>query len=340
MNRPAREVTVVAPSSRSLGGQAIYEASLLDALDTAVSGSRIQVRFLGRRRSAAGRLLPRTWSLPTQARVAVGAFAYPTRLVHRLDLALPPGRIDVLTVHDLAPLRFPDEAEVPDHLWGELARARVLVTASAFIAEEIQARVPQAVVEVIPHGVPLDVDEYLVSPTTKPDVDGPYCLVVGGATQRKNLSLLARAWPYVRNRLPGLKLLSVGPMERERREALSAEGVIFRPALDRREVLSLMDGAETLLIPSIYEGFGLPALEAMRLGTPLVATRCAAFPEICGDGALLADPEPFAFADAVVTAVNTGRSAPNVTRGRERAASFTWERSARAHLDLYEQLMD
>ena len=95
----------------------------------------------------------------------------------------------------------------------------------------------------------------------------------------------------------------------------------------------LYAGARALAMPSLYEGFGLPCLEAMACGTPVVAADRAALPETCGGAALLADPDdPEAFADALARAAtdDAERAAPD-RRRRERAAGFTWQRTRRAH---------
>jgi glycosyltransferase involved in cell wall biosynthesis len=94
------------------------------------------------------------------------------------------------------------------------------------------------------------------------------------------------------------------------------------------ELPALYAGARVLLMPSLYEGFGLPCLEAMASGTPVVAANGSALPETCGDAALLVD-EPEDFADAAVTAATT-QAARLRKAGLARAARFTWERTARA----------
>jgi glycosyltransferase involved in cell wall biosynthesis len=92
----------------------------------------------------------------------------------------------------------------------------------------------------------------------------------------------------------------------------------------------LYAGALAFAMPSLYEGFGLPCLEAMACGTPVVASDRAALPETCGDAALLADPtDPEAFAAALVRAATDAAERTRLAAaGRERAAAFTWQRTA------------
>jgi glycosyltransferase involved in cell wall biosynthesis len=101
----------------------------------------------------------------------------------------------------------------------------------------------------------------------------------------------------------------------------------------------LYAGAEALAMPSVYEGFGLPALEAMASGTPVVAADRAALPEVCGGAAILADPDdPDAFADALLRAVGP-EGKRLATAGLERAAGFDWDESARLTDDAIGELL-
>jgi glycosyltransferase involved in cell wall biosynthesis len=96
------------------------------------------------------------------------------------------------------------------------------------------------------------------------------------------------------------------------------------------ELPGLYAGAEAFVLPSVYEGFGLPVLEAMASGTPVVASDAAALPETCGGAARLVAPEPDALADALVTLLADTRERERLTAlGLERARAFSWERTAR-----------
>ena len=99
-----------------------------------------------------------------------------------------------------------------------------------------------------------------------------------------------------------------------------------------------MAAASAVVVPSTYEGFGLPALEAQLAGTPVVASDAGALPEVCGDAALLVRPTPGGLAEGIVEVCRDGElRAAMAERGLRHSASFTWTRSARGHLDAYRQ---
>jgi glycosyltransferase involved in cell wall biosynthesis len=100
--------------------------------------------------------------------------------------------------------------------------------------------------------------------------------------------------------------------------------------------LALMSAASIVVVPSTYEGFGFPALEAMARGSAVVAAKCASLPEICGDAALLCEPTGDALAGALASLLaDDDARATLAARGPDQAKPFSWERSARAHADVY-----
>jgi len=100
-----------------------------------------------------------------------------------------------------------------------------------------------------------------------------------------------------------------------------------------------MAAAEGVVVPSIYEGFGLPALEGMAVGTPVVAAARGALPEVCGDAAVLVDPSVESLAGALIALGRHELDRPSlVSRGLQRASLFSWDRAAQDHLRVYERI--
>ncbi len=165
----------------------------------------------------------------------------------------------------------------------------------------------------------------------------PFVLHAGGCTQRKNLAGLAAAWPLVRAARPDAQLVLAGPPD-ERRDRLFGplEGTVRTGRLDDSAVPGVMAAAAAVVVPSTYEGFGLPALEAMAAGVPVVAAERSALPEVCGDAAYLVEPDGPGLAEGLVAALEGGPDAvAMVEQGRARATTFTWEASAAAHAALW-----
>jgi glycosyltransferase involved in cell wall biosynthesis len=164
-----------------------------------------------------------------------------------------------------------------------------------------------------------------------------FVLHSGGATTRKNLAALADAWHLLAPRHPQVALVLCGPPD-SRRTALFADlpRVRMLGKVARTTQLALMSAATVVVVPSTYEGFGFPALEAMARGTAVVAADCGALPEICGGAAALCEPTPDALAAAVSELLSdAARRAALAAQGPAQAKIFTWQRSAREHARVY-----
>ncbi len=269
------------------------------------------------------------------------------------------GRRNVVLVHDLAPLVEPRWYGRAYGAWHRILlraaarRARLILTPSEFVRAELGERLGVSPERVA--AVPLGVDAAFRSqPDPAPTLRRlgldrrPYMLAVGTDSARKNLGLLDAIAP--RLAAAGLDVAIAGGRRgylttaspatarpSRRRPALAVRPPREPPPAPRRlgyvpeaDLPGLYAGAAAFALPSLYEGFGLPCLEAMAAGTPVVASDRCALPETCGGAALHADPtDPEAFAAACLAAATDPATRERLTAaGRERAAAFTWDRTA------------
>jgi glycosyltransferase involved in cell wall biosynthesis len=280
-----------------------------------------------------------------QLRRAAGRVIYRGRdLVHRFDLRLPPApHPEVLTVHDVVSWRFPDEGQTPSDAASSARRAAVVICPSQFSADEVAAQLGVADPVAIHNGVnrkffgaaPLDEDGLAAV-----GIRAPFILHAGGCSQRKNLAGLAAAWPLVHQARPDTTLVLMGPPD-ERRDRLfdPLAGTLRVGRVDDDTVRGVMAAAAAVVVPSTYEGFGLPALEAMAVGVPVVAADRSSLPEVCGDAAYLVEPDGAGLAEGLLAALDHGPDTDAlVKRGRTRAEGFTWEASAAAHAAVWRML--
>jgi glycosyltransferase involved in cell wall biosynthesis len=177
----------------------------------------------------------------------------------------------------------------------------------------------------------------------------PYILWVGTQEQRKNVVAVLDAFTRVAERHPLLTLVLHGPngwLGDEVGEGLRLRGmhtrtIVSEGSLPRSELAALYARAAVFVYPSLYEGFGMPVLEAMACGTPVVTSNISALPETAGDAALLVDPlDDEALAECISRIIDDPTVAEDLSRrGQKRAAGFTWAESARRTWAVYEEVV-
>mgnify|MGYP006271995005 CR=1 FL=1 len=266
----------------------------------------------------------------------------------------------IMTVHDLIPLKVPPRV-MPRHLVGINTRIMRSIQPSDWVVcvsehtrRDFLAYIKHPVdrTVVIPNGV----DHRLFHPVTDAgDLgvmrarfglgDRPFVLTLSSLAPHKNLAMLAAIWPEVRRRCPDGILVVAGGAAAQRDEverlfrARDDAGVRVTGFVPDEGFRSLASACQAFLFPSLYEGFGLPILEAMACGAPVICSDAAAIPEVVGDTAAMVDPHDTAawtarVADALTAPV---RNLPHEGSIR-RAGLFSWNRCAQEHAALYRRV--
>ena len=226
------------------------------------------------------------------------------------------------------------------------ANAAAIVTVSSFSKREIVSTLG-----VDPEGVHVTsngVHEEFLEPADGATLDcpAPYVLYVGALSRRKNVDRLIAAFRHLKS-TTGIphELVLVGPEKPTITQTRSPDGVenIHTPGyLERSRLRAAYRNADAFVYPSLYEGFGLPPLEAMACDTPVVASDATALPEVLGDGAEFVDPMAVdSIADGLHRVLtDSGYRQTLVRRGRRRAATFTWDRVADRLLAVLREVVE
>ena len=272
----------------------------------------------------------------------------------------------VLTVHDLGFRRFPDSAPASTRAWLEgfdasLRRAAAILAVSQATKRDLEELfdVGPDRIRVTPLGVDRRVfrragDEAVRAVTDRLGVDRPYLLSLGGLEPRKNLPRLVEAWQRLPDDVrPGLVIAgsNVG-WSPEGRDLLARALARLPNPLRRRVVVpgyvhgsdrvALLSGAAALAYPSIYEGFGLPVLEAMATGTPVVTSTGSSLPEVAGEAAVLVDPlSSESIADGLERVLRDGALRDRLVQaGFVRAAAYSWDDTARSTAEVFREVAE
>jgi glycosyltransferase involved in cell wall biosynthesis len=268
----------------------------------------------------------------------------------------------VVTIHDLTFFDHPEWHErnkvayFKRMIRAVSRRAAVLVCVSSYTAERLRALVdPRAEIVVAHHGV--DHDRFVATGDEAADlgalathgIEPPYVAFASTIEPRKNVPTLVRAFARVAASRPDLRLVVAGSDgwgAREARTAISQSGVatqIVRPGyLAEETVPAFFRRAAVVAYPSFEEGFGLPALEGLACGAPVVTTTGSALAEVVDGAALLAAPDdPIAIAGAMTRVLDEPGLATRLrAEGPARAAQFTWERCVEQHVDAYRRAVN
>ena len=236
----------------------------------------------------------------------------------------------VVTVHDLAVLRRPEafnawtRAYVPRVVPHVLRAAARIIAVSEFTAAELEVllRLPRETIRVVPNAV-----DHSVFTPDGPRGEGDYVLTVGTLEPRKNLARTIEATARL-----GVELRVAGQTGWGGVEP-TGDHVRRLGHVDDARLAALYRGARCVVYPSLYEGFGIPVLEAMACGAPVVTSRGGACEEVAGEAAVLVDPLDVAgIAAGIEEAVAKGGGS-----GVVRAAGFTWEETVRRTREVYEE---
>lgn len=304
--------------------------------------------------------LPRAWS---HVRLSAEMIAHAPDLLfvpaHALPIVSPPR--SVVTIHDLGFLYHPEAHTRIQRLYYRLFTRLSAQRATRIIAISEATRrdllhfygTPADKIAVIYHGVdqrfrPLPAPE-IQAARDRYGITAPYLLFVSTVQPRKNVARLIEAFARVRAELgathplrlvlAGKRGWMTGQIERRAVELGIDPWVQFVGYVADADLPALLGGAQALVIPSLYEGFGMTVLEAQACGTPVLASNVSSLPEVVGNAGLLVDPtDVSAIADGILRLVLDRALHEDLrSRGLEQVRPWTWERTARQTLEVLEQ---
>jgi len=275
--------------------------------------------------------------------------------IYHCPFYAPPARFKgpmVFTVHDLIHLKFPRDHGARHRLFYRWVvapaarRARAVLTVSQSSKRDLVDLLGVEDKKIIV--TPIAAGEAFRPPqgAAVPPAGWPqgYLLAVGNPKPHKNLAAAVEAHGLLKKNpppgvaVPPLVLVGVGPGQAD--WARPSEDLFLVPYLSDDQLAAAYAAARAVVIPSLYEGFGLPALEALACGAPLVCSDQASLPEVVGAAALLSDPEPPALAQALGRVLAEPELRARLRRaGPKQAASFSWAQAARATLAVYRRAM-
>ena len=262
----------------------------------------------------------------------------------------------IVTVHDIARFRFGfDRESLIERLMLKLdvlgiKRAAHIIATSQHTKDDViqYLGIPEEKISLVYNGT----DCRVFGPRNGEPLDGRYILYVGSERPRKNLGRLFEAFAELRPEFDDLKLVKVGPVGRSkayRQDTMRklnclaiADDVVFVDYVQESDLASYYASAELLAYPSFYEGFGLPPLEAMCSGCPVVTSNTSSLPEVVGDAGIMVSPTDTGGWVEAMRRVLTDNQLRNemITKGLEQSKKFSWDRTAQQTLEVYRKFAD
>ncbi len=262
----------------------------------------------------------------------------------------------IVTCHDIIPIAY---YNTPSPLWKlnakGLRKAERIITVSEFSKQDISKYIkyPEENIEIIPPAV----DHNLYYPNRSKECLLKYnigdsekvILYVGAEEPRKNIQFLINSFSKLKNKISNVKLLKVGTPNYlfvrkkllKQIEALNLQNdVIFTGYVSESELAEIYNAVDLFIFPSLYEGFGIPPLEAMACGTPVITSNTSSLPEVVGDAAIIADPyDVNKFAEEMYELLmNESLKEEMIKKGLKRSKMFSWDISAKKTLKIYKEL--
>lgn len=266
----------------------------------------------------------------------------------------------VVTVHDFIPLRIPqdfansfDAKLLYQFRLKQIRRATHCIAVSVATSKELMElqKIPREKISVVYHAANQNFNlvSDLLRGQDRQSLPEQYILYLGGYTYRKNVPMLLHAYRNVKQTFPDVSLVLAGAVPNSTRQELTQlsrqleieSSLVWTGAISAEQLPTLYAGASLFVYPSLYEGFGLPVIEAMSCGTPVVASSVGSLAEVAGDAALLVDPTSLTeITDAIKILLTDMQLRESfIKRGEERARLFSWERCAQETLAVYERVL-
>lgn len=272
-------------------------------------------------------------------------------LIHTSDWTEPPSRIPkVTTVHDLIPFKYPQtttdsirNAHKKRLAW-VMRESKKIISVSESTKQDLITilRIPEEKIVVIPEGVeeryvpqPLEIQEMV---RRRYKLEDDYIFSLSTIEPRKNQAALIKAFHIVQDKYPHLKLL-IGGRFREDSNVRKEEGVIMPGYIPDADLPALYSGCLAFVLPSLYEGFGLPPLQAMACGASVAVSNVSSLPEVVDEAGVLFDPNKIEdIAAGIIEAIE--RRSEYSKKGQLQASKFSWKKAAERTHKVYQDVLN